>query len=246
MCGMMKVAPFLAVWLLALPAVAEVDCNAGMEAIDASADFPLNAREFTKVVVPNERALVKTLGKTGYAADLKVETLNGDLADGAFHRTSVVEFDPGGARRETVVGDTVNTLARLKLSDKDIGLLADPASFALTPDNFGDRDIVYSGRQKSGERNFAVFDVLPRSQTNFGHAFAGRVWIRGRGTAIVKTCGRHADYPIAPMRYEITRAEIVDEKYVPVLARADEDVPIDGSPVHVRVTVTYSDYRTRP
>ena len=246
MRGMMKLAPFLAVWLLALPAFAEVDCNAGMEAIDPAAEFPVSAREFTKVVVANERGLLTTLGKTGYAVDLKVETLNGDTVDGAFHRTSVIEFDAGGARRETIVGGATNTLVRLKLSDKDIGLLADPASFALTPDSFSDRDIVYSGRQKSGERNLAAFDVLPRSQQNFGHAFAGRVWVRGRGTAIVKTCGRNADYPIAPMRYEIARAVVVDETYFPVLVRTDEDVPIDGSPVHVRVTVTYSDYRARP
>jgi len=242
----MKVALFLAVWLLALPAAAQVDCDAGMEAIDAAADFSVTAREFTKLVVQNERGLVKSLGNVGYAVDLKVETLNGDSVDGEYHRTSVVEFDAGGTRRETIVGTATNSIGRLKLADKDIAALADPASFALTAESFGDRDIIYSGRQRSGERNLALFEVVPRSQQNFGHAFAGRVWVRGRGTAIVKTCGRHADYPIAPMRYEIARAEVVDEKYFPVTVRADEEVPVDGVPVHVRVTVTYSDYKPRP
>ena len=59
---MMKLASFLAAWLLAVPAFAQVDCNAGMEPIDASAEFPLSAREFIKVVVANERDFVKALG----------------------------------------------------------------------------------------------------------------------------------------------------------------------------------------
>jgi hypothetical protein len=242
---MIKVVPFLAVWLLALPALAQVDCNADMDAVDGSADFSLSAREFVKVIVANEKNFVKSLGSQGYAADITIETLKGDTVDGAFHRASVVDFDPSGARRETVAPGTSNTLTRLKLADKDISVLGDPLSFALTSDSFADRDVVYSGRQKYKDRNLALFDVLPRSDNSTPHAFAGRTWVRGTEAAIVKTCGRDADYPIGNMRFEVLRAKISDENFYPVTIRADEDVPIDGAPVHVRLTVKYSDYKPR-
>src|SRR5476649_2232426 len=246
MPGMMKLASFLVAWLLAVPAFAQVDCNAGMEPIDASADFPLSAREFIKVVVANERDFVKALGSHGYAVDIKVQTLKGDTVDGVFHRASVVDFDASGARRETVAADVTNTLSRLKLSDKDISLLGDPMSFALTADSFADRDIVYSGRQKYGEYNLALFDALPRSDKSTDHAFAGRTWVRGVKSSIVKTCGRDVDYPIANMRFEVLRAQVVDGNYYPVTTRADEDIPIDGVSVHIRLMVKYSDYKPKP
>jgi len=158
---------------------------------------------------------VKALGNHGYAVDMKVETQKGDTVDGVFHRAYVVDFDASGARREAVAPEATNTLGRLKLADKDIGLLGDPMSLALTADSFADRDIVYSGREKYGEHNLALFDALP-------------------------------DYPIGDMRFEVLRAQVVDENYYPVTIRADEEISIDGVPVHIRLTVKYSDYTPKP
>ena len=163
-----------------------------------------------------------------------------------FHRAAVIDFDASGARRETVAPGATNTLSRLKLSDRDISLLGDPMSFALTSDSFADRDIVYSGRQKYGAHNLALFDALPRSDKSTDHAFAGRTWVRGVKSAIVKTCGRDADYPIGSLRFEVLRAQVVDENYYPVTIRADEEIPIDGVPMHIRLTVKYSDYKPKP
>ncbi len=244
-CPMTKLLSFLAAWLLAVPAFAQVDCNAGMEPIDTAADFQLSARDYIKVIVANERNFVKALGGYGYSVDIKVETLQGGTADGEFRRVSVVDFDASGARRETVAAGAKNTLSRFKLSDKDISVLGDPMSFALTTESFADRDIVYSGRQKLGEYNLAIFDVLPRSDKNSGRAFGGRTWVRGRNASIVKTCGRSNDYPVGDMRFEVVRAQAAGEEYFPVLARADETLLVDGQQVRVRVTVKYSDYKAK-
>jgi hypothetical protein len=243
---MTKFLSFLAAWLLAVPALAQVDCNAGMGPIDAAADFSLSARDYIKVIVANEQKFVKALGAYGYALDIKVETLQGDKVDGEFHRVSVVDFDSSGARRETVAPAATNTLSRFKLSDKDISVLGDPMSFALTTASFADRDIVYSGRQKVGEINLALFDILPRSDKDSGKAFGGRTWVRGRNAAIVKTCGRSADYPVGDIRFEVARAQVVGEEYFPVLTRADESLIIDGQQVRVRVTAKYSNYKAKP
>lgn len=243
---MTKFLSFLAAWLLAVPALAQIDCNAGMEPIDPAADFPLSARDYIKVIVANEHAFVKALGSYGYALDIRVETLQGDTVDGEFHRASVVDFDASGARRETIADGATNTLSRLKLSDKDIGILGDPMSFALTTESLADRDIVYSGRQKLDDRNLAIFDVLPRSDKASGKAFGGRTWVRGLNASIVKTCGRSDDYPVGDIRFEVSRAQAAGEEYFPVLARADESLIVDGQQVRVRVTVKYSSYKAKP
>ena len=242
---MMRAASFLAVWLLAGPAFAQVDCNAGLAPVDASANSSLSARDFIKVIVATEHEFVKALGSQGYTVDITVETLKDNTVDGVFHRASTVDFDASGARRETVAPGAINTLTRLKLTDKDISLLGDPMSFALTPDSFAERDVVYSGRQKVKDRNLSLFDVLPRSDKSTDHAFAGRTWVRASKSAIVKTCGRDIDYPIANMRYEVLRAQFVDENYFPLTIRADEEIPVGGTPIHIRVTVKYSDYKPK-
>ena len=243
---MTKFLSFIAAWLLTVPALAQVDCNVGMEPIDQAAEFPLTARDYIKVIVANEHKIVKALGSYGYSVDIRVETLQGEAVDGEFHRVSVVEFDESGARREKIAEGASNTLSRFKLSQRDISVLGDPMSFALTADSFADRDVVYSGRQKLDDHNLAIFDILPRSDKNYGKAFGGRTWVRARNTAIVKTCGRSAEYPVADMRFEVTRAQVAGEDYFPVSTRADENAIVDGQPVRVRVTVKYFDYKARP
>ena len=243
---MTKFLSFIAAWLLAVPALAQVDCNAGMEPIDTAADFTLSARDYIKTIVANEHKFIKALGSYGYSVDIKVETLQGETVDGEFHRQSVVSFDASGARRETVADGATNTLSSFKLSDRDISVLGDPMSFALTPDSFADRDVVYSGRQRLKGNNLAIFDILPRSDKDFGKAFGGRTWVRGRDAASGRTCGRGADDPVSGMRVAVSRAQAAGEEYFPVLARGDENAPGDGQPVRVRVTVKYFDYTAKP
>lgn len=243
---MMKFVTFLLSCVLAGPAFAQVDCNAGMEPIDRSADFPLTARDYIKVVTAKEQQFTKALGSFGYAIDIKVETVQGDTVDGEFRRASVLGFDAAGARKETAAEGATNTLTRLKLSDKAIAALGNPASFTFDAESFANRDIVYSGRQKMDDHNLAIFDVLPRSDRPLGHAFEGRTWVRGRDRAILKSCGRSADFPMAMLRFVSLRDQVAETNYFPVLVRADEDLQVDGAPVHVRVTVKFSNYRAKP
>jgi hypothetical protein len=48
------------------------------------------------------------------------------------------------------------------------------------------------------------------------------------------------------MRYEVVREQVVDGNYFPVSVRADEEMPVDGVPVHIRVTVKYTGYKPKP
>jgi hypothetical protein len=69
--------------------------------------------------------------------------------------------------------------------------------------------------------------------------------VRAREDAVMRSCGRSSNTPIAPMRVEVVRAPVDDQYWFPTLLRADEEAQIGRDTVHVRLTVKYSNYRPR-
>ena len=247
---MTRAAALLALLLLASPALAEVDCNEGMEPLVPGAPSSISAVDFIREIAVKEADFARAFSSLGYTAAVVVQTLQGDAVDGEYRQTTV--FDANGTRRDSATGGFVSTLTRLKLVDKDIDALIEELSFALTADSLADRDVVYAGRQKMGARDASVFDMLAREprdpsdpRTMARRGFVGRVWVTD-DDAIVKTCGRNAAFPIGPMRYEITRDRVAGGSWLPARLRADGQVTVGTEPVRVRVNVVYSDYKSKP
>ena len=234
---------FLVVLLAAFPAAAEIKCTEGMEIIEREAQSRMSAQDFIKEVATNEEVFAKASANYGYRLEVSVQTLLGDTVDGEYRRSSTVDFDDKGQRRETVTEGPVNTLTRLRITDRELDKLRE--AFVLTAPKVSDNDIVYGGRQQVGDINAAVFDIMPRNQSADIRGFEGRVWVQGRDNAIIHVCGRTSASPIAPMRFDVTRAAVEDKYWFPVLIRADEDARISGDTVHVRLTARYSDYKAR-
>jgi hypothetical protein len=242
---MYRAAVLISVLLLAMPAVAQVDCNQGMEPIDNDAPSRMSPLDFTHVVSAKEAALAKAFANYGYTVEINVETLKDGKVDGTFSQTSIVAFDDSGTRIVKPVKPASDTLTRLHLSGKDINMLITAPPFALTTDVLAEKDAVYSGRQRLGEHNTSVFDLLPRNDQAPLRGFIGRVWVWAGKGAVLRSCGRAAAYPIGQIRYEIRRGQVDENNWFPVLIRADEDVRAGGDTVHVRVNVKYSDYKAR-
>jgi hypothetical protein len=225
------------------PAWAQVKCGDDLPPVDQDADSRMSAQDFIRVLSGKESASAKALGSYGYTVDATVETLAGDTVDGEYHQVAIQGFDNKGPRREPIL-TTVNTLKRIKFTDRDVDALRD--AFILTPDRVIAGDIVYSGRQKVDDVNAALFDVLPRNPTDDIKGFEGRAWVRASAGAVIRLCGRSSITPIAPMRFQVIRALVDDQYWFPVSIRADEDAQIGkDEKVHVRVTVTYSNYKSR-
>jgi hypothetical protein len=238
-------AAFLPFLLVAMPALAQIDCNAGMQPIDTGADSRMSAPEFITKVAAKESALVRAFAGFGYTADISIQTIANDAVDGEFHEVFNVAFDQAGVRTAKPVEAPTITLARLKLSDKDIDTFVNTPPFALTTDMLTEKDAVYSGRQQVAEHNASVFDMLPRNDQAPLRGFIGRSWVWASEDSVLRTCGRSSAFPIAPMRYEIQRTQVAGDNWFPSLIRADEDARIGDDTVHVRVTVKYSDYKAR-
>jgi len=47
------------------------------------------------------------------------------------------------------------------------------------------------------------------------------------------------------LRFEVVRALVAEQYWLPVLIRADEDARIGGDTVRVRISVKYSNYKAR-
>lgn len=227
---------------LAAPAWAQVKCGADLPPIDRDAESRMSAQDFVRALAGKEAAFAKALGNYSYTIDATVETLAGDTVDGEYHQVSLLRFDANGPRREPIL-TTVNTLKRIRFADRDVDALRD--AFTLTPDRVSTGDIVYSGRQKVGDINAALFDVLPRNPSAEIRGFEGRAWVRASADAVMRLCGRSSATPIAPLRFEVIRALVDDQYWFPVSIRADEEARVGDEKVRVRVTVTYSNYKSR-
>src|SRR5579872_1345176 len=158
---------------LAAPAWAQVKCGDDLPPIDRDAESRMSAQDFVRALAGKEVAFAKALGNYSYTTDATVETLAGDAVDGEYHQVSLLRFDANGPRREPIL-TTVNTLKRIRFADRDVDALRD--AFTLTPDRVSTGDIVYSGRQKVGDINAALFDVLPRNPSAEIRGFEGRAW----------------------------------------------------------------------
>jgi hypothetical protein len=242
---MIPAAVFAAVLLLATPVFAQIDCTQGMAPIERDATSPMSPLEFTRSVSAKEAAFAKAFASFGYTVEMSVETLQGSAVDGAFHQTFVVGSDGSTARTARPEGPATNTLTRLKLAEKDVETLVTAPPFGLTADVMAEKDAVYSGRQRVAGHKASVFDLLPRNDQAPLRGFIGRVWIWTSRSTVLKSCGRAANFPIAPMRYEILRGPVAEHNWFPVLVRADEEVRLGGAPVHVRLNVKYSNYKAR-
>jgi hypothetical protein len=240
---MMRVlAPLVLLAALAGPAWAEVKCSEDLPEIDRDAASRMSAQDFVRDVAAKEATYAKALGNFGYKTEVLVQTLDGDTVDGEFRQASTLGFDASGPKRDVADG-AVNTLKRIRFADREVDALRD--ALTLTADRMATGDIVYSGRQRVGEFNASLFDVLPRDSSADIRGFQGRVWVRAREDAVMRLCGRSAATPIGPMRFLVVRALVAEQYWFPVLIRADEEARIGKETVHVRLTVKYSDYKAR-
>ncbi len=233
----------LATLLIAASAAAQVDCNEGLAPLDTKAGSRMGAMDFIRHVATNEVAFAKAFLNYTYTLEINVQTVQGDTVDGEFHEVANIDYDTAGNRRATMISGPTNTLTRAQIGDRDVEALRD--AFTLTPALLSDRDIVYSGRQQIGNIDAAVFDILPRNGQATPTRFAGRTWVRISENAIIRICGRVGGGPFGSLRYRVIRAHIGDQFWFPANIRADEDAPIGGTKVHVRVAVDYTNYKPR-
>jgi len=240
---MLRYASVLLVLSLSAPALGQVKCSEGLPPIDRDADARMTPMDFVKDVTAKELEFNKAFMNFGYTLEIQLQTVNGDTVDGEYREVTRVDFDAGGSRTISMIGTPINTLQRLPLPHRDVDQMRD--AFIITREALAGRDVVYSGRERVQDFNTAIFDILPRNDQSGATSFTGRVWVRQREAAIIRSCGRFAAGPFGAMRYLVDRTKVADQYWFPAQVRADEKIRVKEDDVHLRVTVKYSDYKAR-
>ena len=185
-----------------------------------------------------------------YVQTFVVQTIDGDgQPDGEYRMTSDIIFTPAGERYEKITDAPVPTLTRISLSQQDLDDLRNIQPFVLTTEDLPKYNITYVGPQQVDELHTYVFDVAPKKIEKHQRYFQGRIWVDVSELEIVKTDGKavpditKGDNQNLFPRFETYRENIEGHYWFPTYTHADDVLNFRTGPVHIRMTVWYSDYK---
>lgn len=236
-------------------------------AFSARADGPKavsqpSPEEIIERTVAKESEFRQARDQYTYVQDVKIETYGiGGGYTGTFRRTSEIVFDDSGKRIEKITYFPVST-AGIEMTPEDLQGFGIVTPFALTRDTLPSYSWTYAGKEKVDELDTYVFDIKPKFMLPLeekaskgkklskgevgveGRAFAGRIWVDDRDFQVVKTRGKAV--PELKQKFPAfeTYREQIDGKYwFPTYTSADDVLDFPGTPVRIKMVVTYSNYR---
>jgi hypothetical protein len=174
----------------------------------------------------------------------------GGQVTGEFHRTSDIIVPPEGLRSEKIIYAPMPTLTEITITAEDLEDLGGVNPFALDPANASQYNFNYVGKEHIDEIDLYVFDVSPKVMPDPRKSklrlFSGRIWVDDKDLMILKTKGKAVPewkdnrFPVVE-----TWRENIDGKYwFPTYVYADDELVFDkGNVVHIRMKVTYKNYK---
>ena len=189
----------------------------------------------------------RALNNYSFKRDALIQSIGmGGQVIGEYHRVSSFTFDDQGNRFEKITFFPMPSMP--EVTEEDIEDLGGIEPFALEPSKIPQYNIRYVGKEKIDELDLYIFDVAPKvipSPKSKERLFVGRVWVDDQDLQIVKTKGKgvpetkNNKFPTVE-----TYREHIDGRYwFPTYSYADEELVYDnGSTLHVRLKVRYSDF----
>jgi hypothetical protein len=218
--------------------------------LDTSPPKGITSDEVIQRFSAKEKEFKEALDQYGYRESAKMQTLDGDTADGEFQEVFDVSFDNQGHRVKNVVFAPLPTLSRLTMTREDFDDLENGFPMVLTSDEIAQYNILYAGQQQEDELHCYVFDVAPKQIEKNKRYFQGRIWVDDHDFQIVKTYGQMVPETRKKGKGEnlfpkfTTWREQIDGKYwFPTYTRADDTLHFSTSDVKIREVVRYSNYK---
>ena len=222
-------------------------------AVSAQADQngALGPTEIDRIVqafIAREIQFRRALNQYSFKRDVLVQKVGmGGQVTGEYHRVSNFTFDDQGNRYEKITFFPMSTMP--EITQEDIDQMGGINPFALEPIKNNDYAFRYVGKEKIDELNLYVFEVTPKVMPNPKKTkeklFSGRIWVDDQDLQIVKTKGRGVPetkdnkFPTV----ETYREHIDGRFWFPTYSYADEELIFEnGSSIHVRMKVRYSDF----
>jgi hypothetical protein len=190
----------------------------------------------------------RALNSYTFTRDAIIQTIGfGGQVTGEYQRTSQFVFNDAGERFERITRFPVPTLTEISFTQEDLEDLGGVQPFALEASKIDLYNFTYVGREKVDELDTYVFDVAPKVMPKkvSERFFQGRVWVESDDLQIVKVKGKGV--PEGKQRFPVfeTYREQIDGKYwFPTYTYADDQLVFPGGQtVHIRMKVTYADFK---
>lgn len=192
-----------------------------------------------------------------YRRTARVDTIDDDThkVDGEYYEVDDVIFDTSGARMDKVVYAPPSSLTRVMMSPSDFQDIEHNYQFVLTPDNIGEYDVKYVGKQRIDQVDCYVFDVTPKQIEKHKRYFKGRIWVDTQELEIVVTNGWMVPDDTKPGHQDLHppfmtwRQQIDGHYWFPVYSIGEGILHFTGGngymaeDVHIREVVKYTDYK---
>lgn len=195
--------------------------------------------EFTK----SESEFRTAIGHYRYRWDLLVQSTNGVVVTGEFHRVSQVFPENNGKPMERITSFPPSTLNAVNITQEDLRDLSAAGQFRLDTYNAGNYKFSYGGQEQLDGQDVYLFNVKPKGLfSDKNGRFNGKIWVSVKESKIVKLLGRF-EQPTnqkSPV-LEMTRTS-VDGNMFPSRTSADDTLTFPTGAVHVLVEVKYTDY----
>lgn len=203
-----------------------------------------------KTFTEKEATYRAALNNYSFKRDAVMQTVGmGGQITGEYRRQSLFTFDDNSKRYEKILFFPLPTLKAIGITVEDLEDLGGVNAFALEPQNIGQYNFAFVGKQKIDEVDLFVFDVAPKvmpdPKTKL-RLFQGRIWIDDRDLLLVKSKGKGVPetktnkFPLVE-----TWRENIDGKYwFPTYAYSNDELVFDnGYAVKIKLRVTYTDYK---
>jgi hypothetical protein len=212
---------------------------------------PAEIQRIIRAFTAKETEFRQALNDYVFKRDAVVQTIGmGGQVTGEYHRVSTFTFDDSGNRFEKIGFFPIPTLTELSVTNEDLEDLGGIQPFALEASKINQYDFKYLGKERIDDLDLYVFDVAPKITPDFKKTkerfFIGRIWVDDKDLQIVKVKGKgipedkNNKYPT----FDTYREQIDGRYWFPTYTFADEDLVFgSGQVVHMRMKVTYSDYK---
>ncbi len=242
----------LVVFLASLVIVAAASADEGQ--LDKAQPKGITPDEIIQRFAAKEKEFKEAYDQYGYRESAKMQTLDGETADGEFQEVFDVSFDDQGRRVKNVVFAPLPTLQRLTMTREDFDDLENGFPMVLTSDDINQYSVIYVGQQQEDELHCYVFDIAPKQIDPKKRYFQGRIWVDDHDYQIVKTYGKMVPETHANKKGKgqenlfpnfTTWREQIDGKYwFPTYTRAEDTLHFSfGGDVKIREIVKYTNYR---
>ena len=218
--------------------------------LDTAQPKGITSDEIIQRFAAKEKEFKEARDQYTYRQTVKVQTLDGDTADGEYQEVFDVTFDDQGKKVKTVVFAPQDTLRRIMMTQQDMDDIENRLPFVLTSDEINEYSILYVGQQQEDELHCYVFDIAPKQIEGKKRYFQGRIWVDDHDFQIVKTYGKTVpdirkkkDNENLFPKFTTWREQIDGRYWFPTYTRAEDTLQFSTGGVKIREIVKYENYK---